>query len=121
MDERDSISEILETYKRHGWELRRVLLSPELKERLGNTASSLFGDAEVRESDTDAAWFSRRSRPGVVAWELRRFGGTPFAIFRNVPDDTRGDEFEAILKDAERDSTNSTTSRSRYGTRTSSP
>ena len=102
MVEPGSIKNILETYKKHGWRLERVLLSPESKMEPGK-AEELFGDAETRESTMDAAWFSRRSRPGVVAWELRRFGGTPFAIFRNVPDGTGPEEFEAILRDAESD------------------
>ena len=52
------ISEIIATYQRHGWELRRALLRPETRAVL---AAELFGQAAMSESDFDALWFARVS------------------------------------------------------------
>ena len=84
------IAEILALYKKHGWILRRVLLSDALKTSLANAAENLFDDAEIRPSDIDAAWFSRKSKPDEEAWELRRLSETPFALFETF--DSEDDE-----------------------------
>src|SRR5258706_7193478 len=62
------ISEIIATYERHGWKLRRVLLRPETRTAL---AAELFGQGAISESDFDALWFARSSQAGREAWELR--------------------------------------------------
>ncbi len=77
----EQIKEILAQYKRHGWNLRRVLLSDGTKESLANWLASLFGDVEIVSFATDAAWFSRASGQGGEAWELRRLSNAPFALF----------------------------------------
>ena len=76
----EQIAEILALYKKHGWILRRVLLSDELKNSLPEPRENLFGAAEVRGSDIDAAWFSRASKGDQEAWELRRLSETPYAL-----------------------------------------
>lgn len=78
------IRETLELYKKHGWNLRRVLLSDETRSELGEPAAVLFVDAEIVDSDIDAAWFSRRTRDGQVAWELRALSGAPVALLEVV-------------------------------------
>lgn len=72
------VSEIISQYRRHGWELSRILLSERSREQL--RGSGLFEGAEVKDSDFDAAWFTRSSTPGNVTWELRALSGTPFAL-----------------------------------------
>lgn len=74
------IAEILSLYKKHGWILRRVLLSDELKKSLGNELETIFGDAEIRSSDVNAAWVSRKSKPEQETWEIRLLSETPFAL-----------------------------------------
>jgi hypothetical protein len=74
------IAEILSLYKKHGWILRRVLLSEALKKSLPEALEPLFGAAEVRDSEIDAAWFSRASKANQEAWELRRLSETPYAL-----------------------------------------
>src|SRR5215813_10651702 len=69
VDVRNLIGEIVTTYKRHGWTLRQVLLRPESKAAAADSGS--FDDAEVREADFDALWFSRPSHEKREAWELR--------------------------------------------------
>ena len=78
------IGEILQVYTKHGWTLRRVLLSGALKNGLAVPLSSLFHEAPVLESDIDAAWFSRPPRVGGVAWELRHLGDQPYALLEKT-------------------------------------
>ncbi len=75
------IKEILAQYKKHGWSLRRVLLSARTKESLADSLISLFGETEFVSSVTDAVWFSRASGKSGEAWELRRLSDAPFALF----------------------------------------
>ncbi len=70
------IQEILKQYERHGWTLRRVLLSAPLRE---NLPVSMFDKTEIRAADFDAFWFSRPSAKGE-AWELRSVSSAPFAL-----------------------------------------
>lgn len=72
------ISEIFALYKRHGWLLRRVLLTPETRNLLAG--ANLFAPAEVFEADIDAAWFSRPSGAEREAWELRLLSENPYAL-----------------------------------------
>jgi hypothetical protein len=73
------LGEIIATYQRHGWELRRALLRPET--RAGLTELDLFNDAKLVESDFDALWFARPSTAGREAWELRHVATQPYALF----------------------------------------
>ena len=73
------MKEIIATYERHGWKLRRVLARPETASLSG--AAILFGDAELRESDFDALWFARSSHAGREAWELRLGSEQRYALF----------------------------------------
>jgi hypothetical protein len=74
------IAEILALYKKHGWILRRVLLSDALRAGLAASLGQLFGAAEIRAAEIDAVWFSRQARGEQEAWELRRLSETPFAL-----------------------------------------
>lgn len=80
MVQKNQIGEILNLYAKHGWKLRRVLLSAESRKTLGEAASELFSGADLRDSDLDAAWFARSSKPGDETWELRSMGPEPFAL-----------------------------------------
>lgn len=75
------IAEILSLYKKHGWNLSRVLLSAELEKNLSGKTENLFGSAEIVSSEINAAWFSRPSKGGSQAWELRHLSTAPFALF----------------------------------------
>ena len=95
------IGEILSLYKKHGWNLRRVLLSETLKKRLADSTEELFGAAEIVSSDIDAAWFYRASRKNHESWELRHLSETPFALFETVSEDTSESEREEIQREME--------------------
>ncbi len=100
MIDRRTIEQILAQYKKHGWELRRVLLSDEFKENVA-ALDELFSGADVRSSELDALWFSRSSRPGTTAWEIRRLAESPFALVVALQDEAGSEDAEAILKQAE--------------------
>lgn len=96
-----AIREIIALYTKHGWTLRRVLLSEPLRASLSTAAADIFGDAEVAPSDLDAAWFSRSSRPNRTAWEIRHLSETPFALVEVMDDDIEAEHAEETFRSAE--------------------
>jgi len=97
--EKTAIAAIIEQYERHGWTLRRVLISRELAGALGG--DGMFSDADVRPSPHGGMWFSRRSLPDREAWEMRRISASPFAVVEVIPDEFTDEEREKVLSDAE--------------------
>jgi len=96
MDTPELISEIVATYRRHGWELRRVLLRPETRTAL---AAELFGQAAMNESDFNALWFARSSHAGREAWELRLIAEVRYALFEAFEaDESEADREEVRLE-----------------------
>ncbi len=102
MIEPGAVEEIFAVYQKYGWILRRVLLSPELKNRL-NLADkepvNKTGDAVIVDSDLDAAWFSRPPKAGGVAWEIRHLNSVPYAILEQIDEFSEG--FEDSLAEVE--------------------
>lgn len=96
------LAEIIATYQRHGWELRRVLLRPETQADLNESARELFKGALLVDSEFDALWFSRPSQAGREAWELRQVATQPFALFEAF----EVDEDEELREDARREMEN---------------
>ncbi len=92
-----AVQAILDQYAKHGWELRRVLLSEDAESELG----AIFAGRDVRSAEIDALWFSRRSRPGSESWELRRLGGSPFALVAVIDDEASDEDRESSLSDKE--------------------
>lgn len=101
MIERDGIVSILDQYEKHGWKLRRVLLSGDTGEADLQIANALFDGAELRDSEIDAAWFTRSSHPGLTAWELRHLSTTPYALLETIRDGTPDNEIDAVLNRTE--------------------
>ena len=91
-----TIAEIIATYKKHGWVLRRVLLSAAASAALD---TQVVAGVPVMPSDIDAAWFSRPPADGGVAWEIRYLGPTPFALVENI--DENEPDFEERLRSVE--------------------
>ncbi len=85
--------EILKQYAKHGWTLRRVLLSARAREIL---PVSIFGNARVSAADFDALWFARSSADGGEAWELRNLSAMPFALVELFS----GDDDEAVREES---------------------
>ena len=88
-----AVGEILAQYEKHGWVLRRALLSSEGRLRF----AEILGAVEITISDFNALWFSRKSKPESEAWELRRLTNLPFALVAVVPTDAGTDELESTL------------------------
>ena len=95
----NEIGEIIAVYRKHGWILRRILLSAGLKRRVIDDLSHLIDGVQVIESDIDAAWFSRLPKPGGVAWEIRHLSETPYALVEKMDEDSI--DFEATLRAVE--------------------
>ena len=89
----ESVRQIRAQYEKHGWTLRRVLLS----EAPSSEVIEALGDAETSLSDLDAAWFSRSSKPGKVTWELRRLTGAPFALVAIIDESSDASTAAAAL------------------------
>jgi hypothetical protein len=98
----ETIQAVIDQYAKHGWQLRRALVSAEGADRL----SAEPGFAEVRivavDSGNEALWFSRRSLPDREAWELRRLSGSPFALVAILEDSFDDGEREGVLEATER-------------------
>ena len=92
-----AIGEIVAQYEKHGWKLRRALLSDDA------TSPTFERTVEVIKSDLDALWFSRRSKPDSEAWELRRLTGSPFALIAVVPANASAADLDASLAQVEDD------------------
>lgn len=95
------IAEILSLYRKHGWNLRRVLLSDALKNSLPDSLEKLFGAAEVVSAEIDAAWFSRPSKADQEAWELRRLSENPFALVEIFDPEDDAEIREETLREIE--------------------
>jgi hypothetical protein len=101
MNDVERIRAILSQYEKHGWILRRILISESFRSKLGNSDGELFGKADIIRSDLDAAWFSRSSSPGKETWELRFLGNSPYAIDSFLDDGMNASLREEILKNTE--------------------
>ena len=88
MNLNDLAKEIVATYRRHGWELRRALLRPERRSEI--SGDSLEG-IRIDEAPIDALWFSRASHSNREAWELRLLAESPYALFENFEADETED------------------------------
>ena len=87
------VEETIKQYEKHGWKLRRALVS----ESGGAAVRAVAGDIEIMPADLDALWFSRKSKPESEAWELRRLTGSPFALVAVVSASADEEEVEATL------------------------
>ena len=91
--------ELVATYRKHGWELRRVLLQPASLAELQSLGAQLLDRVEVTESPVDALWFSRPSSHNREAWELRLLEQTQYALFEAFePDETEMQREEVKLE-----------------------
>ncbi len=91
--------EIIANYRRHGWELKRVLITPAVRNDLKAEAEGIFDRADLIEAEFDALWFARPSTAGREAWELRLVAEQAYALFAAFePDETEEDRDEARLE-----------------------
>jgi hypothetical protein len=91
----DLFHNIVSTYQRHGWELKRALLTRETRDEF-RADNEMLKEAVVVDSDFDAVWFARPSHENREAWELRLIAEQPYALFEAF----EADESEAEREDA---------------------
>lgn len=94
---------ILDMYKKHGWKLRRVLLSGDPKELFADNSAEIFDGVTPELSQLDALWFSRSSRPQQESWELRHLGSRPFALVRVLDSNAEQAVISDVLWEAEQE------------------
>ncbi len=88
--------QIVALYERHGWTLKKALVSPEAK-ALHDEA--MLAGAVIVDSDFDALWFARQSNAQREAWELRLLSEQPYALFEAFEaDESEEDRAEARLE-----------------------
>jgi hypothetical protein len=95
------IQEILSLYTKHGWTLRRVLLSPKLKTQLADKMGTLFNSAEIFDAEIDAIWLSRAAAGNAESWEIRRLSETPYALLEVFDEDDEEEVREEIRRELE--------------------
>ena len=100
MTSTELFNEILNQYRKHGWELRSVLLRPETR-LLFQTAQVSMGDAQIEEAAMDALWFSRPSHAQREAWELRLLAENPYALFETFEKDETNEQREEMRREME--------------------
>ena len=86
--------EIISTYQRHGWELKRVLIKPATRNDLKEPAAGLIKQASLIDAEFDALWFARPANAGREAWELRLWAENSYALFAAFESDETEEERE---------------------------
>lgn len=94
------VGELIAQYEKHGWKLRRVLLSDRMRESLAGTIG-VFADADIVVAEIDALWFSRKSREDIETWELRHLSKAAYAIVTSVAATAESNEIDEALDKAE--------------------
>lgn len=92
------LSEIVALYRKHGWQLRRVLLRPESLSEFDQNAKT---DVPITEGAVDALWFSRPSQEGREAWELRLLAENPYALFETFEEDETEEQRDELRQEME--------------------
>ena len=90
-------SELVATYRKHGWELRSALLQPSTRAEL----NSQLAETKVKDAEFDALWFSRPSHNNREAWELRLLAQTQYALFETFEADESEEEREDVKREME--------------------
>jgi hypothetical protein len=94
-------SEIIATYRKHGWQLRRVLLTPGSRAEAAGSEEELFQDAQIENAGINALWFSRTSQGNREAWELRLIAENPYALFEAFEMDESEKQREEVRREME--------------------
>lgn len=101
LNQLNHFGEIIAAYRKHGWELRRVLLSAETASAGEVFDKELFEGIAPQESTVDALWFARPSHEGREAWELRLVGEARYALFETFEADEEEEAREDVRREME--------------------
>ncbi len=105
MEQLEQFRATLATYRKHGWQLKHVLMHPatlaQLRATTGDdeTVAPQFENMPVQPAPCDAIWLARPSHGGREAWELRLIADPPYALFELF----EADEAEADREDVRRE------------------
>lgn len=100
MKARDLFDEIVGVYQKHGWQLKRVLLTPTTRAELASS-SDVLKTVPVTDSSVDALWFSRPSHEEREAWELRLLSENPYALFETFEKEEAEEQREEMRNEME--------------------
>src|SRR5260370_19393685 len=95
------IEEVIATYQRHGWNLKRVLVRPATRAEINHQAGEFLKEARFVDAEFDALWFARPSHQDREAWELRLLAQQPYALFEAFESDETEEEREEARRDME--------------------
>lgn len=101
MNSLDSLAEVIDAYRRHGWQLRRALLTAATLAETRARESELFESLPIAEAPIDALWFARPSHQNREAWELRLVAETPYALFEAFESDETEEQREEMRREME--------------------
>jgi hypothetical protein len=93
--------QIVATYEKHGWELRRVLVRPSAEDERQQLAQT-FPEPALINSEVDALWFARASHAGREAWELRLIAEQSYALFETFEADESEEDREDLRREMEK-------------------
>ncbi len=95
------IEEVIATYQRHGWNLKRVLVRPATRAEINHQAGEFLKEARFVDAEFDALWFARPSHQDREAWELRLLAQQPYALFEAFESDETEEEREEARREME--------------------
>jgi len=108
MDQLERFRAALATYRKHGWQLKRVLMQPATLAALraangsaDGTTPALFENINPQPAPFDAMWLARPSHGGREAWELRLVAEPPYALFELFEPDEAEEDREDVRREME--------------------
>ena len=101
MNKADLFTELIATYRSHGWELRSALMQPQTRAEIRSEEADLPGALPIADATIDALWFSRPSHNGREAWELRLMAETQYALFETFEADETEEQRDEVRREME--------------------
>jgi len=101
MNKADLFMELVATYRKHGWELKRALLQPATRAVVNAKEADILAPVTIKEDVIDALWFARPSNNNRTAWELRLLAETQYALFETFEADENEEQREEMRLEME--------------------
>jgi hypothetical protein len=99
LNQLDRFKETIASYRKHGWQLSRVLMCEPTVSAMTSEQSLDLEGVVPEVSSVDALWFTRLSHAGRVAWEIRLVGDSPYALFEAFESDCDEELREETLRE----------------------
>jgi hypothetical protein len=101
MNKADLFMEVVATYRKHGWELKRALLQLATRAEISAKEADILNPITIKEDVIDALWFARPSNNNRTAWELRLLAETQYALFETFEADETEEQREEMRLEME--------------------